>query len=128
MKADVAKGTPQKPLSEIELFHKFFQCALPTLGEREAERLLNRLWLLDEAPHVAGLCRLDVRWPTDVRPGADGDHKHDHDHDDAHGRGHHAHLGHDAPDHVPGQERAPATPPRRKAHGNSRRAAHRHSR
>ncbi|MCC7017475.1 MAG: MmgE/PrpD family protein [Rhodospirillales bacterium] len=93
MKTDVAKGTPQKPLSEIELFHKFFHCALPVLGARKAERLLNRLWLLDEAPHVAGLCRLDVRWPTDV------DHRagyvRAHADDEAHGRGHHAHLGHD---------------------------------
>lgn len=105
MKMDVAKGTPQKPLSEIELFHKFFQCALPALDEQEAERLLNRLWLLDEAPHVAGLCRLDVRWPTDIGPGTADNHKHDHD--DAHGRGHHAHLGHDAPDLVHGHSHEP---------------------
>jgi 2-methylcitrate dehydratase PrpD len=99
MKADVAKGTPQKPLSEIELFHKFFQCALPALGEERAERLLNRLWLLDEVPHVAGLCQLDNRWPTDVEPGTGGYRRHDYDHDEAHGRGHHAHLGHDGHDH-----------------------------
>ncbi|MBM3580957.1 MAG: hypothetical protein FJX37_03220 [Alphaproteobacteria bacterium] len=99
MKMDVAKGTPQKPLSEIELFHKFFQCALPILDGRKAERLLNRLWLLDEAPQVAGLCKLDARWPTDVEPGNAGGHPHAHDHDDAHGRGHHAHLGHDDPFH-----------------------------
>jgi len=93
IKMDVAKGTPQKPFSEIELFHKFFHCALPVLGARKAERLLNRLWLLDEAPHVAGLCRLNLRWPTDIDPRSAQAHAHADD--DAHGRGHHAHLGHD---------------------------------
>jgi 2-methylcitrate dehydratase PrpD len=97
MKMDVAKGTPQKPFSEVELFHKFFHCALPALGGRKAERLLNRLWLLDEAPHVAGLCRLSLRWPTDIDPRSAQARAHAHAHadDDAHGRGHHAHLGHD---------------------------------
>jgi 2-methylcitrate dehydratase PrpD len=125
MKADVAKGTPQKPLSEIELFHKFFQCALPALGERDAERLLNRLWLLDEAPHVAGLCRLDALWPTDVGLGPESPKR---DYDDAHGRGHHAHLGHDDPNHFHSHGHAPAAPSRRGAHGNRRRATDRHSR
>ena len=110
MMADVAKGSPQKPLSEIELFHKFFQCALCVLDGPKAERMLNRLWLLDEAPNVAGLCRFDARWPTDAEPGAEGAHPHDHDHDaDAHGRGHHAHLGHEDP--FEGRKR-PARPKR----------------
>lgn len=94
MKTDVAKGSPQKPFSEIELFHKFFQCALATFEGPQAERLLNRLWLIDEAPAVAGLCRLDVRWPSDVEGNAHRGHD-PHDH----GREHHAHLGHDDHDH-----------------------------
>lgn len=94
MKTDVAKGAPQKPFSEIELFHKFFQYALPIYGEAKSEQLLNRLWLIDEAPSVSGLCRFDKPWPSDMelreRPGYD---PHDH------GREHHAHLGHDDHDH-----------------------------
>ena len=113
MKADVAKGSPQKPLSEIELFHKFFQCALSTLDGPKAERLLNRLWLLDEAPCVSGLCRLDVRWPTDVEPAHD--HAHDpHRDENAHGRGHHAHLGHDDPFHDHGHATRPKRGRRKK--------------
>lgn len=94
MRTDVAKGAPQKPFSEIELFHKFFQYALPIYGEAKAERLLNRLWLIDETPNVSELCRFDKPWPSDLelreRPGYD---PHDH------GREHHAHLGHDDHDH-----------------------------
>jgi 2-methylcitrate dehydratase PrpD len=55
MKAEVAKGTPQKPLSEIELFHKFFHCAQGLIDETRAEQVLNRLWLLDEIGNVADL-------------------------------------------------------------------------
>lgn len=94
MRTDVAKGAPQKPFSEIELFHKFFQYAIPIYGEAKSEQLLNRLWLIDEAPSVSGLCRFDKPWPSDLelreRPGYD---PHDH------GREHHAHLGHDDHDH-----------------------------
>jgi 2-methylcitrate dehydratase PrpD len=60
MKANVAKGTPLKPFSEIELIHKFFQCALLSLEEQRAEQLLDRLWRLDELPDVANLFKADA--------------------------------------------------------------------
>jgi 2-methylcitrate dehydratase PrpD len=49
---EVAKGTPQKPLSELELAHKFLRCASPMLDQEGAEILLNRLWELDSVPDV----------------------------------------------------------------------------
>jgi 2-methylcitrate dehydratase PrpD len=64
MKADVAKGTPQKPLSEIELNHKFFQSALHSLDEQHAEQLLNQLWMLEEIPDVASLFKADASSST----------------------------------------------------------------
>jgi 2-methylcitrate dehydratase PrpD len=55
LKLEVAKGTPQKPLSEVELAHKFLQCALGSMDERSAEFLLNRLWSLDAVSDVSEL-------------------------------------------------------------------------
>lgn len=49
-----AKKTPP-PLSQIELSHKFLQCALGVLKQREAEQILNRLWQLE---HVADVTTL----------------------------------------------------------------------
>lgn len=60
MKADVSKGTPQKPLSEIELSHKFLQCALSSIEQPQAERLLNQLWSLETSPNVASIFRRDT--------------------------------------------------------------------
>ena len=79
MKADVAKGTPQKPLSEIELFHKFFQGALRSLDERHAEQVLNRLWLLEELPDVANL--LNARAPASAHADHSTNLIHDHLHE-----------------------------------------------
>lgn len=86
MKADVAKGTPQKPLSEIELNHKFFQCALRSLDERHAEQLLNRLWALEETPDVANLFTDDASALTGVDQPADPIHDHVHEHEPTHER------------------------------------------
>ena len=65
LKLEVAKGSPQKPLSEVELSHKFFQCALHSIDEHQAEQLLNRLWVLETLDDVAHL--------FDAEPGLSGD-------------------------------------------------------
>jgi 2-methylcitrate dehydratase PrpD len=52
LQVEVAKGTPQKPLSELELAHKFVKCASPMLDQEGAETLLNRLWELGSVPDV----------------------------------------------------------------------------
>lgn len=80
MKADVAKGTPQKQLSEIELFHKFFQCAFHSLDERHAEQVLNRLWLLEELPDVADLFNADALSSTHTHHATDLIREHFHEH------------------------------------------------
>ena len=81
MKADVAKGTPQKPLSEIEQFHKFFHCAQGAIDEAQSEQVLNRLWLLDELPNVAELfCRTPLAIDRTHDFHTHGDAGHDHQH------------------------------------------------
>lgn len=81
MKTDVAKGTPEKPFSDIELSHKFLQCALYSIGPEQAEELLNRLWFLEESPNVAALFNIDdmsIASPTDHSAGAIHHHVHSH--------------------------------------------------
>jgi 2-methylcitrate dehydratase PrpD len=81
MKADVAKGTPQKPLSEIELFHKFFHCAQGSIDETRAEQVLNRLWLLDEVRNVADIFSrepLEIDRRNDAHTHASTEHHHRH--------------------------------------------------
>lgn len=80
MKTDVAKGTPQKSLSQLELFHKFYQCALFSLDEQLAEQVLNRLWLLDELPDVANLFKADASGSADADHPAVHHHEHGHEH------------------------------------------------
>lgn len=58
LKLEVAKGTPQKPLSEVELCHKFLRCAMEATDERSAEMLLNRLWGLDTVPDASRIVDL----------------------------------------------------------------------
>lgn len=60
MKSDVAKGAPQKPLSEIELSHKFLQCALGSIEQSQAERLLNQLWSLEMSSDVSSIFRIET--------------------------------------------------------------------
>lgn len=85
MKADVAKGAPQKALIQIELFHKFYQCAMCSLDEQRAEKLLNRLWRLDELPDVASLFKADAECSVDADPSTDHGHGHGHGHEHGHG-------------------------------------------
>lgn len=61
LKMEVAKGSPQKPLSEVELSHKFLQCALRSVEERYAEHLLNRLWELEKLEDAAKLFTMDAK-------------------------------------------------------------------
>ncbi len=84
MKTEVAKGAPQKALSQIELFHKFYQCALCSLDEQLAEQVLNRLWLLDELPDVANLFKADASGSADAADPADHHHEHGHAHEHRH--------------------------------------------
>jgi 2-methylcitrate dehydratase PrpD len=84
MKANVAKGTPLKPLSQIELFHKFFQCALCSLDEQRAEQLLSRLWSLDELPDVANLFKADASCSDHADHPADHHHEPGHRHEHGH--------------------------------------------
>jgi 2-methylcitrate dehydratase PrpD len=80
MKTEVAKGTPQKPLSEIELFHKFFHCASPVMNEKQAEQVLNRLWLLEEMSNVADLFLQDPLANEHAQPLHPSETQHDHRH------------------------------------------------
>ncbi len=47
------KGDPELPLTDRELEHKFEELAVPVLGAAKAQALLDRLWALDRASHVA---------------------------------------------------------------------------
>ncbi len=42
------KGDPDCPLSDSELADKFFELAVPVIGRSRAEKLLEKLWLLDK--------------------------------------------------------------------------------
>jgi 2-methylcitrate dehydratase PrpD len=68
LKMEVAKGTPQKPLSETELSHKFFQCALQSTDERYAEQLLNRLWALETIGDMAQLFNAGTSASSEAEP------------------------------------------------------------
>lgn len=68
LKIEVAKGSPQKPLSELELSHKFLQCALRSVEERFAEQLLNRLWGLESVEDVAKVFTVDPQMFAEHSP------------------------------------------------------------
>ncbi|GAL03422.1 immune-responsive protein 1 [Photobacterium aphoticum] len=47
---DLAKGNPEKPLSEQDIAHKFFQCVTPMLGETRTASLYENLSQLRTTP------------------------------------------------------------------------------
>ena len=55
---DLARGNPQKPLSDADHTEKFLRNTTGILGEKRAARLLERLFHLEEEPDIADLVRL----------------------------------------------------------------------
>ncbi|CAM3621268.1 MmgE/PrpD family protein [Parendozoicomonas haliclonae] len=45
---DLAKGNPEKPLTDEELSAKFMACAAPVIGENKAMALLEKLFILEQ--------------------------------------------------------------------------------
>ena len=46
------KGDPELPLTDAELNDKYFELAVPVLGEAAARALLDELWRLERRPNV----------------------------------------------------------------------------
>ncbi len=57
-RVDLAKGNPENPLSQKEMFRKFKDCAMKKLSEEKVDRLLNTIMHLEETPDVTRLMEL----------------------------------------------------------------------
>jgi 2-methylcitrate dehydratase PrpD len=52
------KGTPGKPMTDVEIEGKFLDLATPRLGPQTARRLVDTCWQVERCESVAGIARL----------------------------------------------------------------------
>lgn len=57
-KCDLAKGNPEKPLSDREIEEKFLQCASRSLEEKKSKKVLHSLFSLEKIEDINEICNL----------------------------------------------------------------------